>query len=97
MSGARTGSAGVAPADYDTRGATAGGAMEHHEHRPEGGDFAEGAETQPREDHVGSFAEGEETRPREEHEHEGSFAEGEETLPEDERKGSFSDTDEDLG
>jgi hypothetical protein len=43
-----------------------------HEHR-QGGDFAEGQETEPHEDdELGSFAEGEETLPRDERI--GSFA-----------------------
>src|SRR3954468_654079 len=82
-------------ADYDRRQRDGGGAMEHREDAPEGGDFAKGEETLPHDEHVGSFAEGEETLERDEHA--GSFAEGEETLPEDERKGSFADTDEDSG
>jgi hypothetical protein len=69
-----------------------GGAMEDRQDQRQGGDFAEGEETLPRDDQVGSFAEGEETQPRDEHV--GSFAEGEETLPEDESIGSFADTDE---
>ena len=46
--------------------------MENRRDEPQGGDFAEGEETLPRDEHVGSFAEGEETEPRDEHV--GSFA-----------------------
>jgi hypothetical protein len=49
--------------------------MEKRREVPSGGDFAEGEETLPRDEHVGSFAEGEETLPREEHV--GSFADTE--------------------
>ena len=37
--------------------------MDTRRDRPEGGDFAEGQETMPRDEHVGSFAEGDETLP----------------------------------
>jgi hypothetical protein len=37
--------------------------MNKHNHDSNGGDFAEGAETLPRNEHVGSFVEGEETLP----------------------------------
>jgi hypothetical protein len=57
------------------------------------GDFAEGEETLPPDEHEGSFAEGEETEP--EDKRRGSFAEGEETEPRDEREGSFADREED--
>ena len=57
--------------------------MENRRDEPQGGDFAKGEETLPRDEHVGSFAEGEEKEPRDEHV--GSFAEGEETEPEDDR------------
>jgi hypothetical protein len=49
--------------------------MEKRRDQPSGGDFAEGEETLPPDEHVGSFAEGEETLPPDEHV--GSFAEGE--------------------
>ena len=75
------------PADR-TRGVD----MEERRDIPEGGDFAEGEETLPRNTHKGSFAEGEETLPRDEHV--GSFAEGEETQPRTTRKGSFADSTE---
>jgi hypothetical protein len=65
--------------------------MNKHNHDSNGGDFAEGAETLPRNKHVGSFAEGEETLP---HEHVGTFVEGEETLPPDDRIGTFSDRED---
>jgi hypothetical protein len=64
--------------------------MEERRDQPLGGDFAQGEETLPRDEHVGSFAEGEEALPRDEHV--GSFAEGEETLPRDEDNGSLPDT-----
>jgi hypothetical protein len=42
---------------------------------PKGGDFAEGEETLPKDEHIGSFAEGEETLP--EDDRVGSFADEE--------------------
>ena len=71
-----------------------GGARENRRDEPLGGDFAEGEETQPRDEHVGSFAEGEETQPHDEHV--GSFAEGEETQPHDEHVGSFAEGEEET-
>jgi hypothetical protein len=68
--------------------------MEKRPHQPLPGDFAQGEETLPRDEHVGSFAEGEETLPRDEHV--GSFAEGEETVPRDEHVGSFAEGEEAL-
>jgi hypothetical protein len=65
--------------------------MNEHNHGLIGGDFAEGAETLPRNEHVASFAEGEETLP---HEHLATFAEGEETLPPDDRIGTFGDRED---
>jgi hypothetical protein len=41
--------------------------MEKRRDQPLGGDFAQGEETLPRDEHVGSFAEGEEALPRDEH------------------------------
>ena len=49
--------------------------MEKRRGQPSGGDFAEGEETRPRDEHVGSFAEGEETRP--EDDRIGTFADSE--------------------
>ena len=65
--------------------------MNKHNHDSNGGDFAEGTETLPRNEHVGSFAEGEATLP---HEHVGTFVEGEETLPPDDRTGTFGDRED---
>jgi DNA-binding NarL/FixJ family response regulator len=72
------------------------GPMENHRNVRNGGDFAAGEETLPKDEHVGSFAAGEETLPQDEHA--GSFAAGEETLPEDDRIGTFADHEgEDAG
>jgi hypothetical protein len=62
--------------------------MNTHDHDPNGGDFAEDAETLARDEHVGSFAKGEETLP---HAHVGTFVEGEKMLPSDDRTGTFGD------
>jgi hypothetical protein len=50
--------------------------MEKRRDQAEGGDFAEGEETLPRDEHRGSFAEGEETLP--EDDRTGSFADTDE-------------------
>ena len=41
-----------------------GEALSKRRDQPSGGDFAEGEETLPRDEHIGSSAEAEETRPR---------------------------------